>query len=114
MRYLTHKVIYREPYYFVSIILSTKENALYEVWLRFDLSGVTLTPLKFINKLKESQKVDQSHLSADLTLSLLMPDHEDLNNASFCCFRKYSLNSKGDFWFEQGETFEFEITNEEI
>jgi hypothetical protein len=75
MRYLTHKVICRESYYFVSIILSTKENALYEVWLRFDLSGVTLTPLKFINKLKESQKVDQSHLSADLTLSLLLCDH---------------------------------------
>ena len=88
MRYLTHKVIYRESYYFLSIILSTKENALYEVWLSFDLSEVTLTPLKLITKLKNSQNVDQSYLSADLTLSLLMSDHEDSTHASVCCFRK--------------------------
>jgi hypothetical protein len=105
MRYLTHKVIYRESYYFVSIILSTKENALYEVLLTFDISGVNLIPFKFITKLKESQNVDQSHLSADLTLYLLLSDHEVSTHASVCCFRKYSSDSKGDSWSELGETF---------
>ena len=98
----------------MSIILSTKENALYEVWLSFDLSGVKLTPLKLIKKLKESQNVDQSYLSANLTLSLLLSDHVDSTRASVCCFRKYSSDSKEDSWSEQGETLEFEITNEEI
>jgi hypothetical protein len=44
--------------------------------MSFDLSGVTLTPLKFIMKLKEAQNLDQSHLSADLTLSLFYSDPE--------------------------------------
>jgi hypothetical protein len=60
--------------------------------MAFDLSGVTLTPFKFIKKLKEAQKLDQSFLSVDLTLSLLIYDHEDLISASVCCFRKYPLN----------------------
>lgn len=90
MHYLTHKVIYRDSSYYVSIILSTKDNALYEVWMSFYLSGVTQAPLNFITKLKESHNLNQSHLSDDLTLSLLIYDNEDLNHASVCCYRKYS------------------------
>ena len=82
MLYLTHRVIYRDYSYYVSIILSTKDNALNEVWLTFDLSGVTLTPFNFITKLTEAQKVDQSHLSVDLTLSLLISDLEDFTKVS--------------------------------
>jgi hypothetical protein len=93
----------------VSIILSTKENDLYELWMGFDLSGVTLTPLKFIIKLKEAQNLDQSHLSVDLTLSLYFLDQEDFTHASVCCIRKHSLNSKGELWSEQAENFKFEI-----
>jgi hypothetical protein len=46
--------------------------------MSFDLLGVTLTPFKFIIKLKEAEKLDQSYLSVDLTLSLLLSDREDL------------------------------------
>jgi hypothetical protein len=60
--------------------------------MTFDLSGVSLTPFKFIMKLKEAEKLDQSFLSVDLTLSLLIYDNEDLTRASVCCFRKYPLN----------------------
>jgi hypothetical protein len=93
----------------VSIILSTKENDLYELWMGFDLFGVTLTPLKFIIKLKEAQNLDQSHLSVDLTLSLYFLDQEDFTHASVCCIRKHSLNSKGELWSDQAENFKFEI-----
>ena len=65
----------------MSIILSTKENDLYEMWMSFDLAGVTLTPSKFIMKLKEAQNLDQSHLSADLTLSLFFTDPEEMSLA---------------------------------
>jgi hypothetical protein len=82
MRYITHRVIYRDSSYYVSIILSTKDNTLYEAWLTFDLYGVTLIPFMFITKLTEAQIVDQSHISLDLTLSLLISDHEDLTRAS--------------------------------
>jgi hypothetical protein len=61
--------------------------------MSFDLFGVTLTPLKFIMKLKEAQNLDQSHLSADLTLSLFFSDPEEMTLASVCWIRKYSLNS---------------------
>jgi hypothetical protein len=37
-----------------------------------DLSGVTLTPLKYITKLKEAENFCKSYLSDDLTLSLLL------------------------------------------
>jgi len=48
--------------------------------MTFDFSGVTLTPFQFITKLKEAEKLDQSYLSVDLTLSLLLSDHEDLTH----------------------------------
>ena len=74
MNYITHKVIYRDSSYYVSIILSTNEKAFYEVSMSFDLSGVTLAPFKFIMKLKEALNLNRSYLSADLTLSLLISD----------------------------------------
>jgi hypothetical protein len=120
MHYLKHKVIYRDSWFYVSIILSTKDNAIYEFWMSFDcfwsfnLAGVTLEPLNFITKLKESQKLNQSYLSGDLTLSLLINDNEDLNHASVCCFRKSSLNSKGDVWSKQVENFKIHIANEQF
>ena len=78
MHYINHRAIHQDSKYYLSIILLTKENCLYEVWMSFDLFGVTLTPFKFITKLKEAEKLDQSYLSVDLTLSLLLSDREDL------------------------------------
>jgi hypothetical protein len=52
--YKTHKVIYRDTSYYVSIILSI-ENALYEMRMFFDLTGATLTLLKLIMNLTEAQ-----------------------------------------------------------
>ena len=72
MRYVTHKVIYRDTSYYVSIILLTEEKAFYELRLTLDLTGVTLTPLKYITKLKKAENFCKSHLSDDLTLSLLL------------------------------------------
>ena len=60
--------------------------------MSFDLSGVTLTPFKFVMKLNEAQKVEKSYLSVDLTLSLLISDNENLTHISVCSFKKYSLN----------------------
>ena len=97
----------------MSIILSTKENDLYELWMGFNLTGVTLKPLKFIMKLKEAHNLDQSHLSVDLTLSLFFLDQEDFTHASVCCIRKNSLHSKGEIWSDQAENFKFDILNNE-
>ena len=72
MRYVTNKVIFRDTSYYVSIILLTEEKAFYELRLTLDLTGVTLTPLKYITKLKEAENFCKSHLSDDLTLSLLL------------------------------------------
>ena len=58
----------------MSIILSTKEKALYEFQLCFDSARFTLKPFRFIMKLKEEQKLNQSYLSEDLMLSLLLID----------------------------------------
>ena len=52
--YKTHKVIYRDSSYYVSIILLV-ENALYEMRMCFDLTGATLKPLKLILNLTEAQ-----------------------------------------------------------
>ena len=52
--YKTHKVIYRDTSYYVSIILSV-ENALYEMRMCFDLTGASLTPFKLIMKLTEAE-----------------------------------------------------------
>jgi hypothetical protein len=82
--------------------------------MSFDLAGVTLAPLKFIMKMKEAQNLDQSHLSADLTLSLFFNDPEEMTLASVCWIRKYSSNSKGGLWSEQEETFKLEIKNNEM
>jgi hypothetical protein len=115
MRYLTHQAIYRDSSYYVSIILSSKEMHLYEIGMSFDLSGVTLTPFKFIMKLKEEQKLNESYLSLDLTLSLLISDQEDLNSASgYCSLSSYSLNQKDNLWSELGNNLEFSIDSMEI
>jgi predicted nucleotidyltransferase len=82
----------------VSIILSTKENALYEVSMSFHLSGVIVAPLNYIMKLKGEQKLNQSHLSIDLTLSLLLSDDEDSTHVSVCFFKNNSLISKVSKW----------------
>lgn len=79
----------------------------------FNLTGVTLKPLKFIMKLIEAHNLDQSHLSVDLTLSLFFLDQEDLTHASVCCIRKNSLHSKGEIWSDQAENFKFDILNNE-
>jgi hypothetical protein len=52
--YKTHKVIYRDSSYNVSIILSI-ENALYEMRMCFDLIGATLSHFKLIMNLTEAQ-----------------------------------------------------------
>ena len=52
--YKTHKVIFRDSSYYVSIILLI-ENALYEMQMCFDLTGATLTPLKLIMKLTDAE-----------------------------------------------------------
>jgi hypothetical protein len=56
--------------------------------MSFDLAGVTLAPFYLIAKLKESHKLNQNHLSDDLTLSLLVYDNEDFNNAAVGCYKK--------------------------
>jgi hypothetical protein len=58
----------------VSIILLTEDKSFYEFHLCFDLARVTLTPLRFITKMKEEQIMYESHLTEDLTLSLLSID----------------------------------------
>lgn len=74
MSYITHQVVYRDSSYHVSIILSSKDNALYELHLCFDLARVTLTPFRFITKLKEEKILHQSQLTEDLTLSFFSID----------------------------------------
>jgi hypothetical protein len=54
MIYATHKVIFSESAYDVSIILFTKENAFYEISMRFNQTGVTLTPYNFKMKMIEA------------------------------------------------------------
>ena len=74
----------------------------------FDLIGVTLTPFTLIMNLKETQYLQEMYLHDDFTLSLIITDqkynsHKELANASNCCFKHFSLNSKG----EQEDTIEF-------
>lgn len=49
--------------------------------MSFDLAGVTLEPFRVIMKMKESHKLNQNHLCDGLTLSFLLYDNEDFNNA---------------------------------
>ena len=67
LRYKTHKVIYRDASYKVSIILSA-EKALYEMQMCFDhLAGAPLTPLKLITNFTEAQKEHEVYLNDDFT-----------------------------------------------
>jgi hypothetical protein len=113
MRYLTHKLIYRDSSYCLIVVLSLEENSFYEFRMIFDIAGVTLRPFKFIMKLTERENLHESHLSDDLTLSFLLTDQkyeadEDLTDASDCRFKQFSWNSK-DVWSEQEETICFDI-----
>jgi len=56
MIYATHKVIFSESAYDISIILLTKENAFFEISMNFKQIGtkVTLTPYNFKMKMKET------------------------------------------------------------
>ena len=84
--YKTHKVIYRDASYQVSIILST-DNALYDMQMCFDhLTGATLTPLKLIMNFTEAQKEHEIYLNDDFTVSLFIPKKPD------GCFKHFSLN----------------------
>lgn len=66
----------------MSIILYTEKNGLlFEFLMSFDLAGVTLEPFRVIMKMKESHKLNQNHLCDGLTLSFLLYDNEDFNNA---------------------------------
>lgn len=81
MQYLTHKVIYREFGYHVSIILSTKDYFIYELWMIFSHSEHILFNLNLIMKVNLPHKLKQSHLSDDLTLSLFIYENEDFTQA---------------------------------
>ena len=79
--------------------------------MAFDLTGVTLSPFKFIVKLDVSKRLHHYHLSSNLVLTLLSTDqdYESLEDASGCCFTQYSWNSNENLWSEQGETIKFDI-----
>jgi hypothetical protein len=64
----------------------------------FDLTGVTLSPFKFIMNLKEAKILFEIYLHDDFTVSLFNPESD-------FCFKHFSLNSNG----EQEETVKFDI-----
>ena len=86
-RYKTHKVIYRDASYKVSIILSS-DDTLYEMQMCFYPAKATLTPLKLIMNFTEAQKEHEIYLNDDFTVSMFIPAPES-------CFKRFSLNSKG-------------------
>jgi hypothetical protein len=100
IRYKTHKVIHRDALYKVSIILST-DDALYQMQMCFDLTGVTLKSLNFTRKPK--QKEHEIYLNYDFSVSLFIS-----LRANDCSFKHFSFNSKD----EQEKAIEIDFEDE--
>jgi hypothetical protein len=101
IRYKTHKVIYRDASYKLSIILST-DDALFEMQMCFDnLVGATLIHFKVIMNFSAKQKTHEIYLNDDFTVSLFIP-------APDCSFKHFSFNSKD----EQEKTIEIDFLDE--